>query len=73
MGIHPSRWLQPGYRWLDDGSVKGRYVRGPRLPDFRAQHPTNWLQIEGDIERWAKGMVLDAEPAADQGRETTLL
>lgn len=28
------------------------WVREPRLPDFRAQHPINWKQIEAAYERW---------------------
>lgn len=47
--ISMSRWTQGG--WLvKDGS--GGWVGGPYLPDFRAQHPVNFAQIEADYEKW---------------------
>jgi len=58
-GISMSRWTQE--RWLkQDG--RGGWVAGDHLPDFRAQHPVNFPQIEADYEKWknpaamAKGM-----------------
>jgi hypothetical protein len=47
--ISMSRWTQE--RWLTkDG--QGGWIAGRNLPDFRAQHPTNFAQIEADFEKW---------------------
>lgn len=55
--VSMSRWTQG--RWLKkDG--KGGWIAGDYLPDFRAQHPVNFAQIEADFEKWR------APPAATQ-------
>jgi hypothetical protein len=47
--ISMSRWTQ--CEWLlKDGS--GGWIAGPYLPDFHAQHPVNFPQIEADYEKW---------------------
>lgn len=47
--ISMSRWTQSG--WLSrDGNLG--WVAGPHLPDFKAQHPINYGQIEADYARW---------------------
>jgi hypothetical protein len=30
----------------------GDYVAGPRLPDFKAQHPRVYAEIEADAAKW---------------------
>ena len=47
--ISMSRWTQS--RWIVPGAEKGRWVAGA-MPDFRAQHPVNYPQIEADHEKW---------------------
>ena len=47
--ISMSRWTQS--RWIVPGNSKGRWIAG-RMPDFRAQHPVNFVQIEADHEKW---------------------
>lgn len=47
--ISMSRWTQS--RWIVPGHTKGRWIAG-RMPDFRAQHPVNFAQIEADHEKW---------------------
>ena len=47
------RWLLPGYGWLRTSEERGKYVAGPRLGDFKAQHPVNYEQIKADYEKWA--------------------
>ncbi len=47
--ISMSRWTQS--RWIVPGHTRGRWVAG-RMPDFRAQHPINFEQIEADHEKW---------------------
>lgn len=50
-GISMSRWTDPYSGWLNkDG--KGVWVKGEYLPDFRAQHPKNFAEIEADYEEW---------------------
>lgn len=53
--ISPTRWTQPpGLSWLAPGERRGIYVKRPgKFPDFRAQHPENFAQIEADYEIWA--------------------
>lgn len=47
--ISMSRWTQGG--WLiQDG--RGGWIAGQYMPDFRAQHPVNFPQIEADFEKW---------------------
>lgn len=51
--VSQSRWVQPpGWSWLSPGEVRGRWVNAGRMPDFKAQHPLNYLQIEADYEKW---------------------
>lgn len=47
--ISMSRWTQ--MRWIIPGENRGQWVAG-RMPDFRAQHPVNYAQIEADHEAW---------------------
>lgn len=55
--ISMSRWTQQG--WLTkDGH--GGWIAGAYMPDFKGQHPVNFVQIEADYEKW------QAPPAATQ-------
>jgi len=63
--LDAGRWIYSG-SWLVAGEVKGQYVRGPYTPDFKAQHPVNFAQIEADFEKWApasSGLIMVAAPA----------
>mgnify|MGYP000400939457 CR=1 FL=1 len=53
-----SRWTQGGldYCWLQRGSLRGQWVRGPNIPDFRAQHPVNYAEIEADFRGFAAAL-----------------
>ena len=51
LGISSSRWVQGGWV-VRDGKSK-RWTAGG-LPDFRAQHPKNYGEIERDFEKWSK-------------------
>lgn len=48
--ISMSRWTQE--KWLVQGG-RNRWVAGPKLPDFKKQHPVNYPQIEADYLKWA--------------------
>lgn len=50
-----SRWTQGGieYSWLRPGTERGTYIRGSNFPDFSAQHPLNYKQIEADFDEWS--------------------
>lgn len=50
--IDHRRWLDPWVKWLQQGEERGTYVAGPRLGDFKAQHPKNYEEIKADIEKW---------------------
>lgn len=53
--ISPTRWTDHWHGFLVPGP-DGGYVRCDRTPDLRAQHPTNWAQIEADFPEWSKGL-----------------
>ncbi len=53
--ISPSRWTDAWHGFLVPGP-DGGYVRCGRTPDFKAQHPVNWAQIEADFETWGKAV-----------------
>jgi hypothetical protein len=48
--ISPTTWLDR-HGWLEP-TEKGVYVPSPRMPDLRAQHPTNYAEIEADAATW---------------------
>lgn len=50
--ISPTRWTDNYHGFLSADSIKGGYVQNSRTPDLRAQHPTNYAQIESDFEKW---------------------
>ncbi|TNC63992.1 hypothetical protein [Rubellimicrobium roseum] len=50
--IDMRRWIAPRIGWLI--RQEPGWARGPRLPDFRAQHPRNWAQIEAAYETWRR-------------------
>lgn len=48
-----SRWIQGGLlAWLQPGKIRGQWVGSERLPDFKIQHPLNYIQIDADFEKW---------------------
>lgn len=53
LGISPTRWTDHSYGMLAV-SNKGEYVRCKRTPDFRQQHPVNFVQIEKDVKKWGR-------------------
>lgn len=59
--ISMSRWTQ--MKWIvQDG--KGFWKAGS-LPDFRAQHPVNYPQIEADFEKWRNPAPRSPEPVQE--------
>lgn len=54
VGIDASRWTR---HWLEHGAERGQFVSGRHTPDLKAQHPTNWAQIEADFAKWAPAEV----------------
>ncbi len=48
--VSMQRWVAPRFGWLV--RQERGWGRGPHLPDFRAQHPKNWVQIEAAYETW---------------------
>lgn len=75
LDISPSRWTQG--KWIVPEG-RGRWVAGPYLPDFRAQHPRNFEEIAADFETWSATIPAPAEtmdafkapPAASAPRST---
>jgi hypothetical protein len=49
-GIDHRRWITKGAEWLVPNAAG--YVAGPRLPDFKAQHPRVYAEIEADAVKW---------------------
>lgn len=51
--ISMSRWTQGGMTaWLRPGKERGQWVASDRVPDFRTQHPVNFVEIEKSYEDW---------------------
>jgi len=50
--ISPTRWTDAFYGFLVRAPERGGFVAGPRTPDFRREHPTNFAEIEADFDRW---------------------
>lgn len=53
LSLDHRRWIAKDYAWLTISTAKGGYVAGPKLPDLKAEHPTNWEQIRADWSKWA--------------------
>jgi hypothetical protein len=51
LALSPSRWTDPYTGWLL--ATPQGYVRGSQMPDFKAQHPRNYGEIEADFDKWA--------------------
>lgn len=65
LGISPTRWTDHWNGFLSPSRELGGYVRNERTPDLKAQHPTNWAEIEADFEKWCPpGYRFEAEAAA---------
>lgn len=48
-----SRWTQGGLlAWLRPSVNRGEYIKGDKFPDFKAQHPKNYGEIEADFDNW---------------------
>lgn len=58
-------WFTPGQQWLE--SREGRWIVGPRMPNFRAQHPRVYAEIERDFDKWKP------EDLSDAARQIPLL
>lgn len=50
LGISPSTWTQRG--WVVPSQIRGQWVIGSGIPDFKAQHPVNYVEIENDYSKW---------------------
>lgn len=54
LSVSPSRWLDGQYGYLNRGAEG--WVAGPNLPDFRAQHPRNFPELEALWPDWSKAI-----------------
>lgn len=63
--VSESRWTSAYDGFLNLDKAKGGYVRCGLTPDFKAQHPVNYAQIEADFDRWAKAHGLVVAPGAE--------
>lgn len=50
LGIDHRRWFTPGQQWLVNDN--GKMVPGPRMPNFKEQHPRVYQEIAADAEVW---------------------
>lgn len=48
--VSPSTWTQRG--WIVPGPIRGRWIEGSGIPDFKAQHPVNFDQIAANMGKW---------------------
>lgn len=51
LSIDFRRWWDSG--WLVSGDVRGKYVAGNYLADYRRLHPRNYAEIEADFDKWS--------------------
>jgi hypothetical protein len=64
--ISSTRWCDHWHGFLDVApSRRGGYVRGKQTPDLKAQHPTNYAEIEADFDKWFAPLALSIKP--DEG------
>lgn len=63
--ISPTRWTDGYHGFLARDADKGGFVRCDRTPDLRAQHPTNYAQIEADFDKWGAEMLKAGTAAAN--------
>lgn len=50
-GIDHRRWIAAFNGWLKI-ETPGRYIRGDKFPDFKAQHPRVYAEIAAKAEEW---------------------
>lgn len=61
LAISPTRWTAGSYGYLvSDRTIPG-YVACSNTPDLRAQHPTNYAQIEADAEKWLTALEIKVD------------
>ncbi|WBU27550.1 hypothetical protein OOZ54_12680 [Rhodopseudomonas palustris] len=65
INIDHRRWLPSGNGWLLLGEDR-TYRPAPGFPDFRAQHPRVYAEIEADYEKWKPTEPAEAVPSAVQ-------
>ena len=56
-GLDHRRWMAPAPGWLRPDN--GRWIAGPALPDFKAQHPRVYAEILAEAEKWLPEVPLD--------------
>jgi len=47
------RWID-GSRWLVPDPAGRGFIAGPRLPDFKGQHPRVWEEIKAVPKKWQR-------------------
>lgn len=62
LDISPSMWMNG--HWLKKGSIRGEWVKGDSFPNYRAQHPSIYEQIEADYDKWVTEAKLKFNPDA---------
>lgn len=64
LGLSPTRFTDRFNGLLAVDKAQGGYVRHDDSPDFRVQHPRNYVEIEADFDKWCPpGYKLAAEAA----------
>jgi len=62
LGLSPTRFTDRFNGFLTPDPGRGGYVKHAGSPDFRAQHPRNYAEIEADFEKWIPpGYRIEAE------------
>jgi hypothetical protein len=62
LGLSPTRFTDRFNGFLTPDPGAGGYVKHDASPDFRAQHPRNYAEIEADFEKWIPpGYRIEAE------------
>lgn len=66
LDVSPSMWMN-GY-WLKKGDTRGEWIKADHFPDYRAQHPSIYEQIETDYDKW----VAEAKLSVPEKQEALL-
>lgn len=70
LGLSPTRFTDRFNGMLTPDPSAGGYVKHGDSPDFRAQHPRNYAEIEADFEKWMPpGYRMELEQAAEKVEE----
>lgn len=61
LSISQGRWTDLHNGLLDRSNIRGVFVAGKHTPNFRTEHPRNYVEIEADAETWLAELKIDIQ------------